>query len=220
MKLRLIKKSKCLLSVALIFTAAMIVFDPTYALAHGGEPVSINQAVNEIKEAQSAADAKDIDCGKITEAQFEELGDAVMESMHPGEQHELMDRMMGGEGSDSLKAAHIAMGQRYLGCSGEASGMMGGYNYGMIGMMGGAINPLTKGGSNMMGNFSYFGFHWFWPILFWLLVILAVVALVKWLVDKSKPADKHKTALDILKERYAKGEISREKFEEMEKDLD
>jgi len=65
------------------------------------------------------------------------------------------------------------------------------------------------------------GFGWLLMILFWLAVILVVAALLKWLIRTSPrmgPAPE-KTALDILKERYARGDIDREEFEQKKRDL-
>ena len=54
--------------------------------------------------------------------------------------------------------------------------------------------------------------------LFWLLVIAALVIGIRWLVGKGKsqPSDR---ALEILRERYARGEINKDEFEAKQKDL-
>jgi putative membrane protein len=57
-------------------------------------------------------------------------------------------------------------------------------------------------------------------VLGWILVIAAIVAGVWWLVRRSRrtmaPRD---SALAILRERYARGEISREEYESRRRDL-
>ncbi|MGB9773038.1 MAG: SHOCT domain-containing protein [Bacteroidota bacterium] len=57
-------------------------------------------------------------------------------------------------------------------------------------------------------------------VLFWILVIIGVVLLVRWIGLQNKASMTEKeSALEILKKRYAKGEISKEEFEEKKKDL-
>ena len=68
-------------------------------------------------EMGSGVDALDIiqnstPCSQLSDEQLEAIGEYYMEQMHPGQQHVMMDNMMGGEGSTSLKEAHIAMAQR------------------------------------------------------------------------------------------------------------
>lgn len=67
--------------------------------------------------------------------------------------------------------------------------------------------------------------HWFdgyggpWMmILWWVLIIAVIVVLVRYLIPGQSNSSS-KSAIDILKERYARGEISKEEFEEKKKDL-
>jgi len=59
--------------------------------------------------------------------------------------------------------------------------------------------------------------------LFWGLIIVGLVFVVRWLIQASRqPGGSSPSggrALDILKERYARGEINREEFERMKQDL-
>ena len=54
--------------------------------------------------------------------------------------------------------------------------------------------------------------------VFWALVITAIVLGVRWLVRQGRPEGSD-SALDILRQRYARGEINREEFEAKRKDL-
>lgn len=70
-----------------------------------------------------------------------------------------------------------------------------------------------------------YGLGWVFMILFWVLVIAGVIAIVRWLgsgasrraQDMSGPV--HRTPADILRERYARGEIDREEFLQRLEDL-
>lgn len=190
------------------------------ALAEEKAPSTVESVLSEVRQAQNVSSVRDVKCQAVTDGQFEKLGDAVMNVMHPDDnEHELMDQMMGGEGSSSLKAMHIAMGRRYLGCwtSGNYDGYYGmmGQGYGMMGMMG--IGNYYGG---MMGNWGYGGWlGWFAMAFFWIAAILGFVAVVKWMIGKQSANGSGKNALEILKDRYAKGEIGKDEFEAKRKDL-
>ena len=148
-----------------------------------------------------------IGCDKLTNEQLESIGDYYMEQMHPGEAHEIMDNMMGGEGSESLKQVHINMAKR-LYCNENVGGMMGG----------GMMNMMMGGG--MMGNYpAYYGYNSFWNIL-WLIFLMGVIVLIIWLIyNFTKKGKESETPINILQKRYAKGDISKKQFDEMKKEL-
>ncbi|MGK2848676.1 MAG: SHOCT domain-containing protein [Minisyncoccota bacterium] len=80
----------------------------------------------------------------------------------------------------------------------------------------------------MMGN--YFGngygfmggFGFFFMIFFWGLVIWAIITLVQSVSrnnTQSVGGSQVDTALEMLRKRYAKGEITKAEFDQMKKDL-
>jgi putative membrane protein len=71
------------------------------------------------------------------------------------------------------------------------------------------------GGMEGMG-WGWIGFGLIHMVVFWALVILAFAALLKWLGGGSI---REPRALDVLKARYAKGELTREQFEEMKRHI-
>ncbi len=82
-------------------------------------------------------------------------------------------------------------------------------------MPGGMMGAM--GGWGM--GYGFFG--WLIGLLFWIAIIAGVVLLVRWLIDqgKLKGPQTGESALDILKKRYARGEIDREQFENMKREL-
>jgi len=186
-----------------------------------------------------------ISCDKLTDEQLESIGDYYMEQMHPGEAHEMMDQMMGGEGSESLRQVHINMAKR-LYCNENVGGMMGGGMMGMMmgnnttgsGMMGMMPMMMDMMGGNMMGqqtpqtnmmgtnmmSGSFGGSSWWlWSVvgmLFWIALLVALILLIIWLYKKvAGQATNGGSALEILKKRFAKGKITKKEFETMKKEV-
>ena len=73
-----------------------------------------------------------------------------------------------------------------------------------------------------------YGMSWSWGlfgaihmVLWWALLILGIVVLVKWLMSGPSRGERasESRALEVLKERYARGEIGKEEFEQKKRDL-
>ncbi len=148
------------------------------AFAHMETEKSLEQVLSYIMSKQDVDSIDRIDCNKVSDAEFEELGDAMMERMAGNhELHEQMDEMMGGEGSESLRQMHIFMGMNWLSCS-DSAGM---------GMERGMMMPMMM---RMMGNTYpafYSGFDTLLTIAIigWILLVLAV-AYIFYLRSKMK----------------------------------
>ena len=76
-----------------------------------------------------------------------------------------------------------------------AFGMMDGYGYGMSSGM------------------------WILGFIFWLLILVGIILLIKYLWEGAGVREVHESAIEVLKKTYAKGEINKEEFEEKKKDL-
>ena len=143
-----------------------------------------------------------VPCGELSEDQLEAMGDYYMEQMHPGEAHEVMDEMMGGEGSEALREMHTRMARSFY--CGESDAM----SPGMMNMMMGR-GMMNDGGYGMMGSTPfgwYGGFGLVFMLVFWGLVIWLAV----WITMKiTKTYQKSESALEILKKRFARGEITK-----------
>lgn len=80
----------------------------------------------------------------------------------------------------------------------------------------------------MWGYMNDGGSGWWWGfgglhmLLFWVVLIFVIVVLVRWITNMPGPRGGDTgtgRALDILKERYARGEINKEEFEQKKRDL-
>ncbi len=78
-------------------------------------------------------------------------------------------------------------------------------------------------GPGMMGNWGMGWFGMIFIVIFWVLVIVGLVFLIKWLIQTTSSRKTGgrmgSSAIEILKERYARGEIDKAEFEAKKSDL-
>jgi putative membrane protein len=159
------------------------------AFASGECGRGIDEILDEIRDVEGIGHSASIDPNLVSVESLEELGEAVMDFMHPNRrEHEPVDQILG-VGWDM----HNRRGR-------------GGY-----GMLPGAM---------MGGPWLFF----VWRIVMWI-VILGIVGVVIWLIVRTQKQQgsrgwpQGESPLDIAKKRYARGEISREEYENLKRDL-
>lgn len=199
-----------LMAVAIALLTAGVAF--AQEDAHGRD---IDEILQQIKQNQGVEGVGQIDPEAVDRELLEELGDGVMGLMVADEQqHQWMDRMMGGEGSPELASTHARLGYTYLENGGNlaalGSGMMGAWN--------------DQRGWHNSTPFGWWGGPFLW--IGGLLVLVLLVALTIAILRTSTPGHGPRSgnvgsgsALAILQARYARGELSQEEYREMKKDL-
>lgn len=143
--------------------------------------VTPEQVIAEIRSEMGLGSDEAVNPDEVPAPMLERLGDAVMAEVHPNESvHTWMDRMMGGEGSESLASAHSWMGYRYL-----SDDSAYGYSGGHMGMMGPGM--MGRGWNRNGSDFQSIPYN---------------------------------SPEEVLKQRYARGEISREEYLQALEDLE
>lgn len=132
-----------------------------------------------------------------------------------------MKNMMGDQDETQVR---IATGKRFSGCETSAPSPQNSANFmnPMLWMMGGGGNPMMGNGSfgNKMGWGGLGLLGWVPMLIFWVLLILGFIALTHYLRESGKRRNtKEDTAREIVKQRYAKGEISKKEFDQIIKDI-
>lgn len=186
----------------------------------------------------SALERGETECSDLDGEDYAAIGELAMGRMVGSPQaHEAMDELIAGMmGESGLTRMHDAMGQRFAGCGqpgipsgfGQMMGVMGmmggGYGgFGPAGMMGGGYGPQGSadvpgrgyGAGSMMGFDRGFGDDddvEIWMVVTMLVVVLAVGsgALMFARSTKHRPDP----PVDLLAERFARGEISLEDYQE------
>src|SRR3990167_2500392 len=182
------------------------------------------------KEVWNKLQTNELACENLSDEQFGVLGEYFMGQM-AGDSHAAMNAMMiqthGEEGEEQI---HIVMGKRLSGCDTSAAfpAGSGGWMPMMNMMWGGWSSPFsTNQSNNSMMNFGlmpFGGLGWIFMVVFWGLVIWGIISLVRGSLGGGHMGGHghgvhEKSPLEILKERYAKGEIDKKEFEEKKKDL-
>ena len=95
----------------------------------------------------------------------------------------------------------------------------------VAGVLSGVGAPMTAWAQQRPYNW---GMHYMWGpwgigmmlmmLVFWGLVIVALVLGIRWLVTQGRES-RSDSALDILRQRYARGEINKEEFEAKKREL-
>jgi hypothetical protein len=150
----------------IIILFVVLIISSSIVSAHGEEIFA---------EAEEIIEAK-ISCDQLTDDQLEVIGDYYMEQMHPGEAHEQMDSMMGGEGSESLRLMHISMARSFY--CGESNTMSSGM---MDMMMGRGMMVQETGGFGMWP----FGFLSAGLSFTMVLLLILLIGLVVWLLFRN-----------------------------------
>jgi len=162
------KKNKIekLMLLVILFVSGVLVFNIILSSF-----VSAHENFNETKMLIDS----NISCDKLDDEQLNEIGDYYMEQMHPGESHELMHQMMGGEDSEFVKEMHINMAKNIY-CK-ENTGMMGSG----CGMMGsGMMKGNMMYGNMMQGNY----YNWNIYSVLYLILILGLIVIVVLIIIK------------------------------------
>lgn len=79
-------------------------------------------------------------------------------------------------------------------------------------------------GPGMMGSWGMGGFGMIYMMVFWVLAIVGLIFVVKWLIQATRGNTKKQSensleAIEILKQRYARGEIDQAEFESKKRSL-
>ncbi len=172
-----VKEKIYFIRIFLIFSIFLLAFS-SFALAHAGDEEEINLGKALVEEK--------VPCNELSEVQLEAIGEYVMEQMHPGEAHELMDKMMGGEGSQQLSVVHIQMARQVY-CN-EATPFTGMMRYSYMMGQGGMMRMMFGSGAGMMG----FGYGGWWMLLLLTLLLALIVLVVLWIVKLWKSLEPKK----------------------------
>mgnify|MGYP001562794319 CR=1 FL=1 len=228
-----------ILGISLLFSGTVPAQGMMGFSSSSPDNVAIQSQQQEEQEGKNFLDSlsnKIVTCSQLKDADFEKIGEYFMgQSIGDTSRHIAMNEMMKGMmGEQGEEQTHSAMGKRLSGCDTSAAFPSQGTGFApMMNMMwGGWSSPFGSNQSNnSMMNFGFLpfgGFGWIFMFVFWGLIIWAIIALIRGSFGRGHMCGhdhgdnahgKDKSPLEILKERYAKGEIDKKEFEDKKKDL-
>ena len=172
--------------------------------------VAIEKVLEELRLAQNIDSNEAIALDKVSEEQLARLGEAVIFLMYPDpREHKYWDNVMGGEGSENLQEMHKWMGYRYI-----KSGFNLDENKDMLGFWLHGDGTVVGNGGNIRSRMKsdYHAAYGEIIVLLALMILTIVISLYNSLKNRILP-------LEILKHRLARGEISREEYENLKQDI-
>ncbi len=204
--------------LAALSLIGIVLLSPSVVSAHTADnqtTTTTSSSTDEQKgqDIYAQLQSKQASCDKLTDDDFDLLGDFFMGRMM-GSAHDAIDQQMTQHlGADGERQTHIAMGERLSGCNTNASYPDSASNYapmawtGMMGTSGSDWNIMGDNNSSWSGS----------DIALWALFAVAVfAALIGWLYSRTRTTT---TSLDTIKLRLAKGEITEAEFKELKHGL-
>lgn len=177
---------------------------------------------SEIEEGRDLVESG-VGCDELSDEQLEAIGEYLMEQMHPGESHEAMHEMMGiEEGTEYHEQFHVNFARMMYCGEGGVIPMMGPWMMGYnpvdsgYGMMGPWMGPWMMGYDSGDSGYNYWNPWTMMWVIFLVGIIFAIIILIREFIIKKSVSE---TPIDILKKRYARGEITKKQFEEMKKEI-
>ncbi len=207
-----------ILSIGLLFLAGVAI------LGAQSDIRDVDTIVDEILQNQGASNIQNVDPNQVDTELLRELGEAVMDR----------NQKAWREDPARVEEANRGVGYRYLRNGGEPSWLGSGPGMMGPGMMGFGRSGTRNDGNwagpdrgargssrwhpGMMDGWSDYsrGQNWLppwaWVLLAILLIVVAILAIVLF-TRRGENKNRGGGAMDIARDRYARGEITREEFE-------
>ena len=213
---------------------------PLLLWAQEGAEQRVEDTLQQIFEEQGVDTLEEVRPERVSPDRLAQLGEAVMElSVADDGEREWMEEMMGGSGSQQLRSMYRWMGYNYLRNGGNLTlGAWGPGGFGP-GMAGPGVGPGSMHGWSQ-GSWqtppwqgdptdprlrsSVSPRPWIWVIGVLLVLVIVILAAVLMRTGGHRSREGETRSPDdweeILRQRYARGEISRDEYHRMKEDME